>query len=74
MDGILTVVFSADIVQTTGCTTAELWLVDLADFSSVKAFAKRFNEENKRLDILLENAGVLPDPKAEFTRDGWEPS
>ena len=46
----------------------------MADFASVKSFAIQFEKENSRLDILLENAGVFPQPKAEFTKDGWEQS
>ncbi|KAF9555291.1 short-chain dehydrogenase [Agrocybe pediades] len=64
----------SDIVKATGCQTVELKLVDLAEFESVKSFVKNFEQENDRLDILLENAGLLPDPKASFTKDGWDPS
>ncbi|CAK5267270.1 unnamed protein product [Mycena citricolor] len=59
--------------QDTGCATAELWLVDLADFASVTSFADRFEREGARLDILVENAGVSTD-KYEVSKDGWETS
>ncbi|KAJ7483219.1 hypothetical protein FB451DRAFT_1393347 [Mycena latifolia] len=55
----------------TGCTTAELWLIDLADFASVKRFAERFELDGGRLDLLVENAAVGPF-KYEPTKDGWE--
>ncbi|KAJ7663843.1 hypothetical protein DFH06DRAFT_1128222 [Mycena polygramma] len=42
----------------TGYGKAELWLVDLADFASVKEFADKFERDGGRLDILVENAGV----------------
>ena len=61
-----------EIKQDTGYDNVELWLLDLADFGSVKSFAQRFEEHEKRLDILVENAGMLPGFKAETTGDGWE--
>lgn len=65
-------IFGAGIKQDTGYDKVELWLLDLADFGSVKSFARRFGEQEQRLDILVENAGMLPGTKAEITRDGWE--
>jgi NAD(P)-dependent dehydrogenase (short-subunit alcohol dehydrogenase family) len=63
-----------ELREETGCATAELWLLDLASFASVKSFGERFEREGGRLDILVENAGVLPDKKLQFTSDGWETS
>ncbi|KAJ7663868.1 hypothetical protein DFH06DRAFT_1188700 [Mycena polygramma] len=57
----------------TGYSKAELWLVDLADFESVKQFADKFERDGGRLDILVENAAVATD-KYEATKDGWESS
>ncbi|PPQ80665.1 hypothetical protein CVT25_001627 [Psilocybe cyanescens] len=62
-----------EIKNATGCETVELWILDLAKFASVKAFAERFEKEGGgRLDILAENAAVLPSSKFEATPDGWE--
>ena len=58
--------------EDTGYQSAELWIIDLADFASVKSFADRFDKEGGRLDILVENAGVLPSKTLELTSDGWE--
>ncbi|KAJ7762987.1 hypothetical protein B0H16DRAFT_504467 [Mycena metata] len=56
----------------TGCTTAEVWIVDLADFASVKQFCDKFErEDGRRLDILVLNAAILAE-KYEPTKDGWE--
>jgi NAD(P)-dependent dehydrogenase (short-subunit alcohol dehydrogenase family) len=52
--------------------TAELWILDLADFSSVKSFAERFEADGGRLDIFVANAAIDPNKKLEFTADGWE--
>lgn len=49
----------------------EVWEVDLADFSSVKAFATRVQKGLMRLDILLLNAGIIPASWVS-TKDGWE--
>jgi retinol dehydrogenase-12 len=55
----------------TGYTKAELWIIDLADFESVKQFADRFEKDGGRLDILVENAAIAP-TTYEATKDGWE--
>ncbi|KAJ6619526.1 short-chain dehydrogenase [Mycena sp. CBHHK59/15] len=55
----------------TACTTAELWIIDLADFASVQSFANKFNQDGGRLDILVENAAVIL-PQYERSKDGWE--
>ena len=43
----------------TGYSKAELKLVDLSQYSSVKAFADALEEENARLDIVVVNAAIL---------------
>ena len=55
----------------TGYDQAELWLVDQADFSSVKSFADKFEEQGGRLDYLILNAAVAI-RTYEPTKDGWE--
>lgn len=52
-------------------SSIEVWLVDLADFKSVKAFAQRAETQLSRLDVLVCNAGIA-NPKFELTTDGWE--
>ncbi|KAF7419527.1 hypothetical protein PC9H_002118 [Pleurotus ostreatus] len=59
------------IKEVTGFERAELLLVDLSSFDSVKAFADRFEQEVERLDILVNNAAVSL-PRYEDTEDGWE--
>jgi retinol dehydrogenase-12 len=60
----------AEVKDETGYT-AELWIVDLADFASVRRFGDKFDKDGGRLDILVENAGVSTE-KYESTKDGWE--
>jgi NAD(P)-dependent dehydrogenase (short-subunit alcohol dehydrogenase family) len=50
---------------------AELMRLDLADLASVRAFAGEFKARYDRLDLLLNNAGVMAIPRRE-TADGFE--
>lgn len=51
--------------------TVETMALDLADLSSIRAFADTFSERCKRLDILCNNAGVMT-MSDQRTRDGFE--
>lgn len=51
---------------------AQFDLLDLADLSSVAAFADRRLAEGRPIDILINNAGVMSLPKRETTVDGFE--
>ena len=50
----------------------ELEALDLADLESVRAFARRFLDSGRALDVLVNNAGVMALPKRETTKDGFE--
>lgn len=51
----------------------ECWELDLASLASVRAFAKRFFcKEDRRLDLLVCNAGVMAPPERAETADGLE--
>lgn len=51
--------------------SAELMLLDLADLDAVRAFADEFGKEHDRLDLLVNNAGVMAPPEAK-TEQGFE--
>ncbi|PBK67947.1 short-chain dehydrogenase [Armillaria solidipes] len=60
----------AQIQNDTGYSKAELWIIDLADFNSVIAFADKAERELDRLDILVESAGMMTWKYEQV--DGWE--
>jgi NAD(P)-dependent dehydrogenase (short-subunit alcohol dehydrogenase family) len=49
----------------------DLMLCDLGELNSIRNFAKEFKEKYNRLDILINNAGVIL-PKRHETKDGFE--
>lgn len=61
----------AEIEQDTGYNGCELWIVDLANFASVTAFADKFEKEGGDLHILVMNAAIAL-PTYQPTTDGWE--
>ncbi|CAL1707381.1 unnamed protein product [Somion occarium] len=61
----------SEIARETGYTKAEGWVLELSDFSSVIAFAERFENESVPLDILVCNAAIAL-PHFQKTIDGWE--
>lgn len=50
---------------------AELAALDLADLSSVRAFAEAFGASHQRLDLLINNAGIMMVDEG-TTADGFE--
>ena len=54
-----------------GCADFETLRLDLASLASVREFASRFREGHERLDLLVNNAGVMF-PPFERTADGFE--
>ncbi|KIJ64227.1 hypothetical protein HYDPIDRAFT_28664 [Hydnomerulius pinastri MD-312] len=61
----------AEIQTVCGYKPCELWLLDLASFSSVEDFADKFQRECDRLDILVMNAGIAT-RVYQPTVDDWE--
>ncbi len=61
------------MLESIGKTNAdvEVWPLDLGSVASIKAIAKRANEELDRVDVLVENAGIFPDGWI-ATKDGWK--
>jgi NAD(P)-dependent dehydrogenase (short-subunit alcohol dehydrogenase family) len=55
-----------------GGSNLEYIPLDLNDLNSVKEFAATFNSKYDKLDILLNNAGIMALPKRESTAQGLE--
>ncbi|MDQ3720517.1 MAG: oxidoreductase [Actinomycetota bacterium] len=60
---------AAEIRRQAPSSTVEVAELDLADLTSVRAFAKGLHQE--RLDLLVNNAGLMAVPRRE-TKDGFE--
>lgn len=61
----------ARIRQTCPEANLRLMLLDLAELQTVQQFAERFTGEFDRLDLLINNAGVMLPPYSK-TKDGFE--
>ena len=61
----------ADIIKATGSKQVELSLFDLADLSSVRAGAAEILERCPRIDVLLNNAGLILSERR-VSADGYE--
>ncbi|KAL6244030.1 hypothetical protein RBB50_008899 [Rhinocladiella similis] len=53
------------------CAPIEFLELDLASFESIKAAARRLNLETNRLDVLINNAGIMACPEGQ-TKEGYE--
>jgi NAD(P)-dependent dehydrogenase (short-subunit alcohol dehydrogenase family) len=60
------------ILETYPDARVEVEACDLADFASVRAFARGFAERHARLDVLVNNSGVMALPERTVTVDGHE--
>ncbi|XP_072037682.1 retinol dehydrogenase 13-like [Amphiura filiformis] len=60
-----------DIRRKTGNQNVETWKLNLASLLSVRRFAEKVLAQEERLDILINNAGVMGCPQWE-TEDGFE--
>lgn len=60
-----------DIVNTSGSDKVRVMILDLTSFKSIRAFADVFSAQFDHLDVLINNAGVIPVKKA-MTEDGFE--
>ncbi|XP_064457191.1 retinol dehydrogenase 14-like [Ornithodoros turicata] len=59
------------IRQTTGWNDVVIRQLDLCSFKSVRNFAEEILEEESRLDVLINNAAIVP-KKPELTEDGLD--
>lgn len=60
-----------DIIKQIPESKVEVVELDLMKLSSVRSFAEKFKQKYSRLDILMNNAGIMTSPYA-LTEDGFE--
>ncbi len=61
----------SDVRQSTGSSRVSLLHLDLADLASIRAAAETFSAGHSRLDVLVNNAGLMLGDRRE-TADGFE--
>jgi NAD(P)-dependent dehydrogenase (short-subunit alcohol dehydrogenase family) len=61
-----------EILRETPDASLELRQLDLADLANVHAFADGLIEEDRPIDVLVNNAGVMIPPSRLLTKDGFE--
>ena len=59
------------ILQESRVAKISVMTIDLTDLSSIRRFAEKFKQQYFRLDILMNNAGIMASPFA-LTIDGFE--
>lgn len=60
-----------EVREKSGSKKLNLMLCDLASMKSIKNFCEDFLNKYDRLDVLINNAGIIL-PKRQFTEDGFE--
>ncbi len=60
-----------EILESTPSAKVDYIIVDLTSFKQVRAAAKKFNEKYDKLDVLINNAGLMY-PERKITEDGFE--
>lgn len=61
-----------EIKQRSGSSAVDFIPLDLADLSSVRSCASTLRAKLSKLDVLMNNAGVMAIPERQVTRDGFE--
>jgi len=63
-----------EVKAASGSSDVHFLKLDLADLKDVKAFKNRFTSQDygKRIDVLMNNAGVMAIPERQETKDGFE--
>ena len=61
-----------EILRTHPAADISVMQLDLASFKSIRRFADEFSLKYGRLDVLVNNAGIMALPERELTEDGFE--
>jgi NAD(P)-dependent dehydrogenase (short-subunit alcohol dehydrogenase family) len=60
------------IIRARASARVRFEMLDLASLDSVRAFANRMLQQERPIDLLINNAGVMTPPKRTMTKDGFE--
>ena len=60
-----------EIINLTNCSKMDIMALDLSDLQSVRSFSEKFKAKYSRLDILINNAGIIA-PERRLTKEGFE--
>lgn len=60
-----------EITKSTGNNNIETYISDLSHLQDVRNFADKVSKEHKKLDVLINNAGILKSPNP-ITDDGFD--
>lgn len=60
------------ILAETPSASVEVGMLDLASLASIRSYAEAFLKSGARLDLLINNAGVMAFPTRQTTEDGFE--
>jgi NADP-dependent 3-hydroxy acid dehydrogenase YdfG len=63
---------AAAIKQTVPDARLEVLQLDLSSMTSIRAFVKNLSLKDQKIDVLVNNAGVMMIPKRETTADNFE--
>ena len=61
----------AEVLSKVNSADIEIMILDLSSLNSVRSFATEFGKKYNRLDLLIENAGIMIPPLTK-TEDGFE--
>ncbi|MEM9831072.1 MAG: SDR family oxidoreductase [Bacteroidota bacterium] len=61
-----------DILRVCGHNRVDIVLADLASAGQIRAAAEHINEDYPKIDLLINNAGLMTDNKRNTTEDGFE--
>jgi len=62
----------ASLASEVPACSARFELLDLASLASVRSFSERMAEQQQRIDLLINNAGIMSPPRRKVTADGHE--
>ncbi|MEO0334149.1 MAG: SDR family NAD(P)-dependent oxidoreductase [Bacteroidota bacterium] len=61
-----------EILRICGHSRVNIVLADLASIEQIRSAAERINKEYSKIDVLVNNAGLMTDNKRNTTEDGFE--